>query len=148
MTIRRVKKGDELALKRIAVEILEPLYGSQDKAYNEWLTGNGFKHAFVAVDQDEVAGFLSLKANPDKPYLKISTLVILPEYVSNGLGKKLLAKAEGFAREEGYNSIIVTVSESVKESIDFFNKHDFKIIEQKDSLYREGVAELIMEKVI
>ena len=77
MGIRAVFKDDEKKLRIIAKQILEPLYGCQKKAINEWLTGNGYKHAYVYVQNTTVVGLLSMKASPEKSFLKISTLVVM-----------------------------------------------------------------------
>jgi len=146
MLIRPVREGDRAVLKMIADEILKPLYGDQAKAFNEWMTGSGFKHAFVAVEDDIVVGFLSLKANPDRQYLKISTLLVLPKFKGKGFGRALLEKAECFAREHSLNSLIVTVSEIKTESISFFEKHGFIVIAERIGKYLEGVKEFILRK--
>ncbi len=133
-------------LRKIAKEILEPLYGDQSKAFNEWMTGAGFKRAFVAVWDGNIVGLLSLKVNPDKPFLKISTLLIISDHQGKGYGRQMLAFAESFAREYGYRILIVTTSETKSESVSFFAKNGFTIIARKIGKYREGVTEFVMRK--
>lgn len=148
MLIRPVEKGDEEVLRRIATEILEPLYGDQTKAFNEWMIGAGFKHAFVPIKDSEVAGLLSLKANPEKSYLKVSTLVVLLDCKKNGCGRAMMSHVWQFAKEHGFRSIIVTVSEAKSESVRFFRKNGFHIVDERLGKYQEGVIEFIMEKEV
>lgn len=77
-------------LQRIATGILEPIYGDQSKALNEWITGKGHKHAFVIIHKKAIIGLLSVKAHPKKSYLKISTLIVLPTHNGNGCGSKMM----------------------------------------------------------
>lgn len=141
-----VEKNDGENLKRIATEILEPLYGSQEKALSEWLDGSGFKHTFVPVVNGRIAGLLSLKADPSKKYLKISTLVVLPEFRSNGCGRTMLKASEKFALIKGYRSLLVTVSETKPGAVKFFEGNGFSIISKANGKYLKGINELIMSK--
>ena len=146
MLIRKVNSGDKEDLRKIADEILQPLYGDQTKALNEWLTGSGFKHAYVLTENSKIVGLLSLKANPDKPYLKISTLVVVGGFKGKGYGKTLLGQAEDFARQSNYPKIIVTVSETKSDSLAFFEGAGFNVIDKKVGKYQKDIAEIILEK--
>lgn len=146
MLIRKVNNGDKEDLQKIADEILQPLYGDQTKALNEWLTGSGFKHAYVLTENSEIVGLLPLKANPNKPYLKISTLVVIEGFRGKGYGKTLLGRAEDFAIENKYSKIIVTVSETKSDSLAFFEGAGFNVIDKKVGRYQKDIAEIILEK--
>lgn len=148
MKIRKVCDKDKDILEKIAKEMLEPLYGNQNKALNEWLTGNGFKYAFVLDYDEQVSGLLSIKANPDKFYLKISTLVILEKFRGKGFGSLLLSKAEIFAKENSYREIIVTVSDKKISAFNFFTKHGFHLIAEKFGKYKKDSKEFILKKEV
>jgi len=148
MFIRKVNNGDKEDLQKIAGEILQPLYGDQTKALNEWLTGNGFKYAHVLTENGKIVGLLSLKANPNKPYLRISTLVVIEGFKGKGYGKTLLDQAEDFARQSNYPKIVVTVSETKGDSLAFFEGAGFNVIDKKIDKYQKGVSEIILEKEI
>lgn len=145
MEIRRVCEHDYSALKIMAIGILEPLYGDQSKALNEWFTGAGFKHAFVLASEKEIGGFLSVKANPAKPYLKISTLLVFDGHKKLGHGKKLLAKAIKLAKELGYSKLRVTVSDTKQESLDFFTKAGFLVTDKQVGKYKPDSTEIFLE---
>ena len=146
MQVMPVTQEHAEPLERIAGEILKPLYGDQSKAYNEWMTGAGYKHAFVIEVDGRVGGLLSMKANPVKDYLKVSTLLVLDPCQGRGCGQAMLQFAIDFAIEYGYESIVVTVSESKPESIAFFRKHGFVVIDEQCGKYIDGVTEFVMQK--
>lgn len=123
-----------------------PIYGDQSKALNEWLTGKGYKTTFILEIDNQLVGLLSLKRNPDKDCIKISTLLIIDEFQKNRLGCILLDKSIEFACKERIDKLIVTVSETVPESVVFFLKNGFQIIDKKIGKYKKGVTEFIMER--
>jgi hypothetical protein len=62
-----VIENDRSTLAKIAMDILEPIYGNQNRAISEWISGQGYKHAYALVsDEDEIMGLLVLKMNPIK----------------------------------------------------------------------------------
>lgn len=144
--LRKVTSKDEVFLRKIADEYLVPIYGDQTKALNGWLTGKGYKSAFIIEAHGQMAGLLSLKRDPAKDYVKISTLLIVDEFQRNKLGKILLDKSIEFTREQRVDRLIVTVSETVPQSVVFFLKNDFQIIDKKFGKYKRGVTEFIMER--
>jgi len=106
MEIRSVVKKDETQLRSIAKDILEPLYGSQEKAIEEWLTGKGCKEAFVFLINGNIAGLLVLKVNPNKNFLKISTLVVIKKFRGMRVGKRMLDFAIKFAKKENIKILL------------------------------------------
>jgi ribosomal protein S18 acetylase RimI-like enzyme len=148
MNIRSILKSDEEQLRIIAKNILEPLYGSQEKAITEWLTGNGYKKTFVILQNGNIAGLLSMKVNPSKNFLKISTLVVIKEFRGMKIGRQLLDFAIEFTKDNEYRNIIVTVSESKPKAVSFFQNSGFETIERCLGKYIEGINELIMLKEV
>jgi len=146
MEIRRVcDEVDFKALKAMAIQILEPLYGDQSKALQEWFSGEGYKFAFVLAAGQEIAGFLSLKVNPAKPYLKISTLMVFDGFRRLGYGKKLLDKAKGVSKELGFSHIKVTVSDVKQDSLNFFTKSGFVVVREEHGKYKADSVEFTLE---
>ncbi|MFH1187744.1 MAG: GNAT family N-acetyltransferase [bacterium] len=145
MEIRRVRAQDYSALKIMAIGILEPLYSDQSKALNEWFTGAGHKLAFVLASEKEIGGFLSVKANPAKSYLKISTLLVFNGHKRLGYGKRLLTKAFKLAKEFGYSKLKVTVSDAQQESLVFFSNAGFYIVDKQVGKYTPDSTEIILE---
>ena len=144
--IREVVQEDHEILSNVAQDILAPLYGDQGKAVQQWLNGEGFKRAFVYVFVGNIAGLLVLKSNKSKDYLKISTLVVLDGFKGFGIGGELLSFAESFAKTNLFRSIIVTVSEEKSESLSFFRKCGFVVIDSLNGKYQPGVVEHVLSK--
>jgi ASC-1-like (ASCH) protein/ribosomal protein S18 acetylase RimI-like enzyme len=148
MQVRKVNAQDTLTLELIANEILAPLYGDQAKYLNQWLTGESFKHAFLMFDNGVPVGFLNLKRNPEKTYVKISTLLVLPAHQNKGYGPKLLDWALKHAVDWYYDCMVVTVSEEKPESLGFFLKNGFQIINFLHSKYKPNVTEFVLKKSV
>lgn len=148
MQVRSVKMCDKESLSRIAIDILEPLYGDQSKALTGWLYGSFYKKAFViTTEDDEVAGLLSLKIDPRKEVVKISTLLILEPYQGNGTGRQLLDFAlDCIQSETDKKYVFVTVSEEKQESLLFFQKHGFKVTKTLHGKYKDNTDEYVLEK--
>jgi GNAT superfamily N-acetyltransferase len=131
-------------LRKIADEILAPIYGSQDKAFNEWYDLASNKRAFVPVKEGVIAGgLLSMKVVEGKSHLKIATLLVLEEYKGNGCATVMLDFAVQFAKPNGFSELLVTVSETKPQSIQFFTKNGFEMTETEVGKYTQGVAEHI-----
>jgi len=148
MCIRKVASDDEGCLRKIAQEILEPIYGNQEKAIDGWLNGNGFKHAFVFEDDKKIIGLLSLKANPDKSYLKISTLIVTNGHRDKNVGRELLGKALVFAVERDCGEVVVTVSEMREDVLGFFMCSGFHLVKKCPDKYTKGITEYILRRIL
>jgi ASC-1-like (ASCH) protein/N-acetylglutamate synthase-like GNAT family acetyltransferase len=149
MQVRNASQSDYSTLELIANEILAPLYGDQKMYLNQWLTGDGYKHAFLFFDNDnKPIGFLNLKRNPNKSYLKIAALLILPAHQSKGYGAILLDFAQKHAMEWYFECMIVTVSEEKPESLSFFLKNGFQIINSLPGKYKPNITEFVLKKSV
>jgi GNAT superfamily N-acetyltransferase len=150
MSIHPVSKEDIETLRYIASDVLQPLYGDQTKAFREWLTGEGFKQAFIMKNDEGIPqAFVSLKINPSKDYIKVSTFFVMPNSRGNGIGKELLAWVLDYTLSETVcRSLKVTVSEDKSESLVFFQKNGFQVIDQIEGKYVEGKTEFILQKEV
>lgn len=148
MSVISVGNQDAKVLKYIAFEVLQPLYGDQTKAFSEWLSGDGFKQAFLLKnDVGKSQGFVSLKINPSINYVKISTFFIMPDFRGNGIGKELLNWVFDYVLiSTNVDFLKVTISEDKPESLAFFQKHKFKVIDQVEGKYFSGKTEFILQK--
>ena len=90
---------------------------------------------FVAMDNDEVVGWIGITFPDIPPLAHSGTLVmgILPEYRRQGIGSRLLERAVSFAFEdENRSRIQLEVIKDNEAAITFYTKHGFSI---------EGIAE-------
>lgn len=150
MLIKSVSDKDLAILEHIAFDILEPLYGDQSKSLYEWVSGEGFKYAFLSKSREgEYQGFISLKINPLKDYVKISTFFVLPNFRGNGIGKSLLQFVFKYVIDLGkYKYLKVTISEDNPESLAFFQKNNFVLTDKIDGKYKHNKTEFILYKEI
>ena len=144
--LEKVATSHANVILHIADDILAPIYGSQDKAYAEWFNPDSNKRAFVPVSEGVSGGLLSLKVSKDKSFLKISTLLVLEESKGKGCASAMLAHAIKFASNNGYLKIKVTVSETKPESVAFFQKNGFVIVDSVIGKYTDGVTEHTLVK--
>lgn len=146
MAIRPVRDSDKDQLWVIARTFLEPVYGPQEKSVHEWLTGSGYKHAFVFEHEGVFAGLLSLKANPNKDYLKISTLVVLEQFRGKKIGTQFLDFSTKIATDLGYENMVATVSVLKIETALFLFEYGFDVVRVYSDKYVKGVNELVLLK--
>jgi ribosomal protein S18 acetylase RimI-like enzyme len=81
-------------------------------------------------------------------------LSVSPSQQARGIGKKLLAAADAYAREIGSPRIEMTVISSRKELIDWYKRHGYKETgitkpfpsEKKFGVPREPLEFMILEK--
>lgn len=145
--IERVAPEHANVLRKIADEILAPIYGSQEKAFQEWYDPASNKRAFVSTKEGlVVGGLLSMKVVEEKSYLKIATLLVLEECKSCGCAIAMLNFAIDFAKTNGFDELLVTVSETKPESISFFKKNGFQVVGKEIGKYTDGVAEFIFTR--
>ena len=89
---------------------------------------------FVADERGEVVGFVSVFARvpsterdePPTPFALIQDLVIAPEHRGQGLGAKLLSRAEIFAREEGAAILRVSVLAKNTQAMELYEAFGYE----------------------
>jgi ribosomal protein S18 acetylase RimI-like enzyme len=146
--IRCVVRKDIWILDYFLSMILEPKYGSQRNWIEQWINGENHKTAFLAFWGNELVGFLCLKNNPDKNYLKISTMFILTKFRHRGRGSFFLEVAENLTRVYCKSELSVTVSEKDENTIGFFRSKDFKVIDKLKDKYQKGTTEVVLKKIL
>ncbi len=78
---------------------------------------------------DILLGCVELRTDGGKLYLGM--LSVQPDTQSKGIGKKLLAEAEIYAREHGCKKIYMTVISVRLELIDWYVRHGYKLTGEK-----------------
>lgn len=140
---------------------IKPLYGNQDEAIRK------IQHAFdrtcrLLVDGKEekstLAGILVYKNEPTNEFsylgaenaLEIKTLFITNQsaYGGQGLGSRLMHKVDKVAKDAKFNSIVVTVSSKVTQSLEFFQRKGFVTAQIIQDKYQVGASEHIMIKYV
>lgn len=144
--VRCVVPEDSGFLRYIVEGMIEPIYGEQPEMVGQWIRAERFKSAWLAFKGDYLVGFLCLKIDPEKDYLKISTLLVLSKFRRSKRATFLLQTAENFAKLYDKRGILVTVSEERPDALNFFKTNGFEIIAEEKGKYKENVIEFILKK--
>lgn len=85
---------------------------------------------FVALDNNDIIGFISLCKNEDNIY--IDDYSVKEEYRGKGIGSKLMSLANTYALENNINELITHVETANKKSIEFYKNKGFKLVQKQD----------------
>ena len=90
---------------------------------------------FVATDKGKIIG--TIMAGNDGRRGHIYHLMVTPEYRRNGIGEKLLKKAETGLKKEGIRKIFLTVFKTNKSGNGFWESVGYDV--RKDLNYRDRI---------
>lgn len=150
MKIKALKTDEE---RRACLEIA--------KALPEWFNEVGLKamerdlreeETFIAVEDGQVLGFVTLKPVSDKA-LEILWMAVRRELRGRGVSSQLLGFIEGLAREKGFEVLVVKTSGDLSyrpydETRRFYEKRGFMRIALIDPYPEWGEEALIYVKCI
>jgi L-amino acid N-acyltransferase YncA len=141
--------------EKIFRQVLEPLYGDQTKALRQ-IHQNQDREGYLYLMDHEPVGILVYKTKGSNEFanlgvensLEIKTLFVINSEKNSGkgIGSDLLKRVENKAREELFPSVHVTVSETKKDSLHFFSKKGFQIVQTWDGKYVENTKEHLLNK--
>lgn len=142
-------------VRSIFNEVLEPLYGSQDKAVKQIEESSDRRCFLLYQDADPVAvlQFKAVATSEFQEFGAAESIEIKSLFVYNpqrnsgkGLASRLLEKLKEELPRLGidFNGIHVTVSERVAESLLFFKKKGFGVVHTWDGRYIPGVKEHLL----
>lgn len=89
-----------------------------------WRPHQAAGRLWVAEDHGRRLGFLGALADGDR--LHIEQLQVLKDHQGRGIGKRLLAAAEGWARENGFRLLSLTTFRSVAWNAPFYAAQGFR----------------------
>lgn len=111
-----------------------PLSKEGEEYFRKRLTEDGRK-VFVAEIDNKIIGYLTSSSRIDNNYqnnlkiAEIENVMVLEEYRSQGIGAKLLAAFEEWAKLIGAKRLLVLASSPNERGIDFYEKQGFDIFE-------------------
>ena len=90
---------------------------------------NGYETVFIAEDEAALVGYILVLGNPYKKKLHAVELVlgVLEEYRGHGIGKKLIAAAESWAKGHNIHRIELTVNPRNSIALELYKKLGFEI---------------------
>lgn len=86
---------------------------------------------FVAEDDGKVIGFLSIVNNKEQQTIYLDDYCVNNAYRGRGIGSKLMNMSFEFAKKLGYDQVITHVESANSESIEFYKKKGFKLIQKQ-----------------
>ncbi|NJE47482.1 N-acetyltransferase [Thermococcus sp. GR7] len=131
------------------------------KGLPEWFNEAGLKAmerdlqretTFVAVEKDQVLGFITVKPLNEKA-LEILWMAVKREKREKGIGSELLAFIEGWALEKGFEVLVVKTSGDLfhkpyDETRKFYEKRGFVRVALIDPYHEWGEPALIYVKCL
>ncbi len=108
---------------------------------DEDLSGEASETIIAAMDNDEkVAGCLLMRRINGEE-VKLRQMAVAPEAQGQGIGRRLLQKAEALAQENGYFIITLHARET---AVDFYRKEGYAI--EGDVFEEVGIPHFFMNK--
>jgi len=106
-------------------------------------------HGFIAEMDGQAAGYGRLFFSRDENRLYVSSLYFLPEFEGQGMGRRLLEAAEGYATEKGLEELWIGVMVKNRRALDFYRKVGFQFVrEEPFTMGKKTVSHLIGYKRI
>jgi ASC-1-like (ASCH) protein/ribosomal protein S18 acetylase RimI-like enzyme len=157
--IREAREDDFAWVENLMQNALEAYYGGDHRAhagriFDAHISGGvdrlGFfsfeQRMFIAETDGEHAGMIHVVGKRQSTY-KISPLIVTPKFQGHyGLGSKLLAHAESYARTRQARQLYCTVAEQNVAALQFFIRKDFIRASNSESHYKTGVTEIMLYK--
>lgn len=110
LVVRAIEPADAAAAARLSGELGYPVDTSVMRVRIERLLGSRDHSVFVASVSDTVVGWVHVSAVEHMqadPRAEIGGLVVAEGVRSQGVGARLVARAEGWAQEGGFSHIVV-----------------------------------------
>ncbi|HOY90398.1 MAG TPA: GNAT family N-acetyltransferase [Bacteroidales bacterium] len=104
------------------------------KLYYDWIkksvTCEIADYVLVKYQNDEIIGFITVKF--EQPFATIGLIAVNKSYRSQGIGKKLLKKAEFIAYQNNCEKINVSTQEINTNAINFYLRNQYSVIFRKN----------------
>jgi len=103
-----------------------------------------FTHGFIAETDDQSTGYARLFFNRDENRLYVSSLYFLPDYQGQGMGRRLLEAAAGYAAEKDVGELWIGVMVKNRQALVFYRKVGFQFVrEEPFTMGKTTVSHLI-----
>ena len=106
-------------------------------------------HGFIAERDGEAAGYARLFFSRNENRLYVSSLYFLPAFQGQGMGRRLLEAAEGYAAEKDLNELWIGVMVENRRTLEFYRRVGFQFVrEEPFTMGKTTVSHLIGYKRI
>ena len=113
-----------------------------EKAIENQIKNENYTYFYI-LENNKKAGYIGLSKKQN--YLFLSKLYVKKDYRHKGIGTKAFEFIKDFAKENGYEKIQLTVNKYNKNTIDAYNKWNFKTI---DSVVTDIGNDFVMDDYI
>jgi ribosomal-protein-alanine N-acetyltransferase len=103
---------------------------------------NPLAKTFVAICNDKVIGFLNVRAVLDE--IMINNIAVTKDYVKCGIGSKLMNELYLYADKIKAKSITLEVRKSNKNALNFYEKHLFYVVGQRNNFYSNPCEDAVL----
>lgn len=91
-------------------------------------------YVIVAVDKEEIIGYLAGSINEKGSYTEIQygeidNMIVKDEYRGSGIGKELINNFKEYCKSNGINNIKVMASYKNRNAVEFYHKNGFEEFE-------------------
>jgi ribosomal protein S18 acetylase RimI-like enzyme len=145
IVIRPWQKGDLTSIRRITWQSWISAYSSFiperdlrsyfDIHYTEAaflsMFDDPFTQVFIAEADDQIAGYARLFFNQNENRLCVPSLYFLPEFQGQGMGRRLLEAAEGYAAEKRLDELWIGVMVKNRQALVFYRKVGFQFVREE-----------------
>ena len=129
MTLRRAEAGDAAAVReltRSAYAKWVPLIGREPKPMQADYDEAVRKHRIDLLHVDgKLAALIETIDEPD--HLLVESVAVAPAFQGRGLGRKLMAHAEGLAASLGYREIRLYTNKLFAENVQLYLKLGYRV---------------------
>jgi ribosomal protein S18 acetylase RimI-like enzyme len=127
MIIRRAGPEDVAALRHIAAGAYAPYVARIGRPpapmTADYARAVRERQAWAAEQDGEIAGFVILAEKPG--YLLLENVAVDPTAQGRGIGGRLLALAEDYARQRGLGEIRLYTNEAMTENLSYYPRHGY-----------------------
>ena len=149
ITYRKSIKEDIPSINNLFIEMIKTVNSRMERegenTNNNYETGfeDGYLDRFyidddrliyVALDDDKVIGFISIINKKEYGNIYLDDYCVNEDYRGQGVGSKLMEMAFDFAKRNEYDQVITHVQGVNKESVEFYFKKGFKLVEIQNNV--------------
>lgn len=129
MNVRDVGSDDAEALARLTAEFTG-IETSPAQMARRLVQSQGVEHPIVAIVEDQVVGFASLRLHyylgEDVPYAEVSELFVTESFRRQGVARGLMTELEAKAREAGASSVAVLTGTDNESALSLYQAMGFR----------------------
>ena len=148
ITYRYAKETDQSNINDLFIEMIQtvidrmpeedsliyvPLLKGYEEGYLDAFFIDENKRILVADFNNNVVGYLSLCMYKESDYLYLDDFCVTKEHQGDGIGSKLIDMAIEYAKEYGINNIRAHVEKFNSQSIEFYSKRGFEVVEDDNN---------------